>query len=870
MVNIKNLNNKKLAIAIALLLTLSIATPILSMQTANAHTPPWILRTYGFIDVNPDPIGIGQTAFVSFGIDKVPNTVSGAYGDRWTNLTVTITDPNGKVTVLSGFTADDTGFSHTIIVPDQIGNYTFVCNFGGQTLTGANPPPGGIGGNAQYVGDVYLPSTSNTATLIVTQEPASMIPFGPLPTTYWQRPINMMNSNWNTISGNWLGTFTYVNAGLGYNSTTNYHPYIQLPNSPHVLWTTPMAPGGLIGGEFGATAHSNWYSTAQYECKYLAVIINGVLYYTFTPDASTDKQGLIAQDLKTGKELWHRYDINGTLTRGQIYNYISPNQFGGHAYLWTSTMSMYDAVTGNWILDVANATSSGIFMSQEDPDDIADGSLLEYYINSTAGTQIIHGQKVTTPSGGRMLQLWNSTRCINSGPTGTGDPDSWSWRPSTGNKIDFKYGIEWAVPIATNISGNPISLSLSGAQSSGSIGISGNTVLMGYATTGNWEQWQVDAGYDLTDGHQQFLINRTVSDWTRVVTYTTGEGNYIEMNNEDQTITVFNADTGAQVSVCKFPTNTIWGYFSAYRPIGAYGMIYDATFDGHCYAWNATTGALVWDWWAGPAGYNTVYNSWPFKTVELVADGKVYLNGGHTYNPPLFRGSQAYALNATTGEVVWSINSFCQSNSPVTAAADGVLTLPNAYDNLLYAYGTGQSATTVEAPSAAITLGSSLVIRGTVTDQSPGQTCLGIPAAGTPAISDANMREWMNYLYGQQAMPTNATGVNVSLDVIDANNNFRHIGDATSDLTGAYSFQYTPDIPGKYTVIASFAGSESYYASSAESSFAVDLAATHAPTATTATVQSMADLYFLPAIAGLFVAIIIIGVVLALLVLRKR
>ena len=188
-------------------------------------------------------------------------------------------------------------------------------------------------------------------------------------------------------------------------------------------------------------------------------------------------------------------------------------------------------------------------------------------------------------------------------------------------------------------------------------------------------------------------------------------------------------------------------------------MIYDATFDGHCYAWDAHTGELVWDWWAGAAGYNTVYNSWPFKTVELVADGKVYLNGGHTYNPPLFRGSQAYALNATTGEVVWSINSFCQSNSPVTAAADGVLTLPNAYDNLLYAYGTGQSATTVEAPSAAITLGSSLVIRGTVTDQSPGKTCLGIPAAGTPAISDANMREWMNYLYGQQAMPTNATGV---------------------------------------------------------------------------------------------------------------
>jgi hypothetical protein len=342
------------------------------------------------------------------------------------------------------------------------------------------------------------------------------------------------------------------------------------------------------------------------------------------------------------------------------------------------------------------------------------------------------------------------------------------------------------------------------------------------------------------------------------------------MNNNDQTITVFNADTGQQVCVCKFPTNTIWGYFSAYRPIGAYGMIYDATFDGHCYAWNATTGALVWNWWAGPAGYNTVYNSWPFKTVELVADGKVYLNGGHTYNPPLFRGSQAYALNATTGDVIWSINSFCQSNSPVVAAADGVLTLPNAYDNLLYAYGTGLSATTVEAPSSAITLGSSLVIRGTVTDQSPGKTCLGIPAAGTPAISDANMREWMNYLYGQQPKPTNATGVNVDIYVLDANNNYRQIGTTTSNADGFYSLNWKPDIEGKFTVFAVFAGSESYYPSNADTAFTAEsAAATSTPTTQALTGLATTNdlmMYLAVSLIAIIIAIAIVG----LLLLRKR
>ncbi len=870
----QNLNkiskNRILTIALALLLTLSIATPIFSSQTAKAHSPVWQIKTYAFIDVNPDPIGIGQTAFVTFGIDKVPNTANAAYGDRWTNLTVTITDPNGKATTLSGFVADDTGFSHTTYTPTALGNYTFVCNFLGQTLTGANPPPTGNSAATQaYIGDIYLPSTSSVTTLEVTQQPASTVPFNALPTSYWQRPINMMNSNWAPISGNWLGQFAYTNAGLGYNATTNFDPYVQLSNSAHVLWTTPLAPGGLIGGEYGATAHSNYYSTAQYECKYLAVIMNGILYYTYTPGASTDKEGLIAQNLRTGQILWQRNDINGTLRMGQIYNYISPNQYGGQSFLWSvsgTTFSVYEPTTGNWIYDIANATTSGLFVSQPETSyqNGADGSLLEYYINTTNSAQY-------------TLTCWNSSRCLQVGgatPAGSGDPNNWRFYPTTGQKIDFKWGIQWTRPIAMNITSNgvtsPISLSLSGAQSSGSIGITGDTIVLSQGVSGNWENWQIDAGYSITDGHQYFLVNRTIADWTRVVTFTIGDGYYTEKNDELQTINVFNAATGQLQCTCNYPTNTIWGYFSGYRPVSGYGMIFDATFDGHCYAWNETTGALIWNWFAGPAGYNTVYNSWPFKTVELVADGKVYLNGGHTYNPPLFRGSQAYVLNATNGNVVWSINSFCESNSPVVAAADGVVTLPNAYDNLLYAYGKGQSATTVEAPSASITQGSSLVIRGTVTDQSPGKTCLGIPAAGTPAISDASMTDWMNYLYGQQPMPNNATGVSVSLDIIDANNNFRNIGTATSDITGAYSFQYTPDIPGKFTVIASFPGTESYYPSSAETSFAVDTATTNTSTTAPITSTSAADTYFIPATAALFFTIIVIGAILAILMLRKK
>jgi hypothetical protein len=69
--------------------------------------------------------------------------------------------------------------------------------------------------------------------------------------------------------------------------------------------------------------------------------------------------------------------------------------------------------------------------------------------------------------------------------------------------------------------------------------------------------------------------------------------------------------------------------------------------------------------------------------------------------------------------------------------------------------------------------------------------------------------------------------------------------------------------------MATFAGSESYWPSIAETSFAVDPAhPTQAPTSTPTT--SIADMYFIPAIAGLFVAIIVVGAILALLLLRKR
>ena len=188
----------------------------------------------------------------------------------------------------------------------------------------------------------------------------------------------------------------------------------------------------------------------------------------------------------------------------------------------------------------------------------------------------------------------------------------------------------------------------------------------------------------------------------------------------------------------------------------------------------------------------------------------------------------------------------------------------NAYDGCVYAFARGPTATTVSVSSGNAQAGVPTIIKGTVTDQTPGV------AQGTPAISDQWMGAWMEYLYMDQPMPTSATGVQVSIDAIDPNGNFIHIGNATSDITGTYGLAWTPpNIPGQYTIVTTFSADNSYYASTGETVTYVSSAAAPA-VAPTPTPTSVADMYFVPAIAGLFVLIVIVAIVLALLMLRKR
>jgi hypothetical protein len=299
----------------------------------------------------------------------------------------------------------------------------------------------------------------------------------------------------------------------------------------------------------------------------------------------------------------------------------------------------------------------------------------------------------------------------------------------------------------------------------------------------------------------------------------------------------YDSRTGRQLWGPTVAYENPWGMFSstssgngAMSPNIAYGKLYTDAYDGMLRAIDIRTGQILWAYHSGNSGLETPYGSYPLTSgMFAIADNKVYVaTGEHSPNQPMWRGSRMHAVNASTGEGIWNVLGWYET--PIIA--DGYMVAFNNYDSQLYAFGKGLSSTTVSAPQTEIPSKAKVLLQGTVTDQSPGDTCLGIPAAGTPAISDSSMSPWMEYLYMQKPKPTNATGVAVHLTAIDPNGNLQDIGTVTSDSDGTYAINWVPPVPGIYKVKAEFAGSESYFSSYGTTHFLVGEAPAAAVTPT--------------------------------------
>jgi hypothetical protein len=536
--------------------------------------------------------------------------------------------------------------------------------------------------------------------------------------------------------------------------------------------------------------------------------------------------------------------------------------------------NIYDALTGRYVKSIINGTSLS-FLTVDD-----NGNLIGYYVNATAGTEIVHphpGVNVlqTTPVGVRALTAWNMTMALGQ--------NSGQWSLSLNSVSLFAAGIMYNNPsLPTNISGVPITLSGGGLTQSE---IGSGVIVMSYGgsvggSPGETAGWLVQAGFDQATGNFLWMYNYTETPFTRMSQnfyFLSGDGVWVDCNENTFVTTGYSLFTGKQVwqttlTINGSTPNTYDTYGIQEIVDSGHGIIYLWGLGGDVWAVSLSDGKILWTYSTGDSGFETPYGVWPLwvQYGGVLGGGILYLSEGHEYSPPLFHGAQVIALNATTGNLIWSELGYDDTGGAISY---GIYTSFNSYDNQVYAYGQGPSKTTVTAPDTAVTIGVPVVIRGTITDVSSGSEQSAVAKNfpnGLPAVSDASMSHWMEYVYMQQVYPTGTTGVPVTINVIDSNNNFRTIGTTTSDASGFFSFNWKPDIPGNYTIIANFAGTGGYYGSSAETAmYAMLPQSTPTPTATTATNLASESTVLEIGIA-IIVVIIIIGAVLAVLMMRKR
>jgi hypothetical protein len=282
---------------------------------------------------------------------------------------------------------------------------------------------------------------------------------------------------------------------------------------------------------------------------------------------------------------------------------------------------------------------------------------------------------------------------------------------------------------------------------------------------------------------------------------------------------------------------------------------------------------MVWRFIAPAPPFETPYNdgngtaTYSFNGGGFVADGKLYTyNTEHTPSYPRTRGWRLFCIDAMTGVGIWNIT----SGMTPGAVADGYLVNLNSEDGFTYSFGKGPSATTVTASPKSSLQGGQVLIEGTVLDQSPSQP-------DTPCVSADSMTTQMEYLHMQLPIGgiwgnATLTGVPVILQAIDPNGNTVDIGTTTTNgYYGTFSFPWTPDIEGSYTIMAYFAGDDAYGSSGGATSIVVGAPSSSSPTPTTSGNSGDSENSTLTTITiGMGIAIIVAIAIATILILRKR
>ena len=822
-------------ITMILLIGISAFAALSSVKAAVVIRDP--LPIFAYVGAYPTPIGVGQTALVTYRVDQ-PKSGANVRTGGFTGSSVTITKPDGTTETKSDLAMDSTSSGWFSYVPTVVGTYTFQMHFPGDVYWR----------NSSFTQTLwsYDADDSSIVELIVQEEPIpSYSRSPPLPTEPWSRPIYAENKGWSQVADHWLFP-GYDQTSASFAGQPAFAPYSAGPDSPHVLWINRIIPGGIAGGPRGDTSY---YTGISYEQFYTPIVLEGHIMYSEHALTSTSSWGTRFIDLYTGEDIDKMYMPDVSMYFAQVLDSNNVNEHGAIPYVWDTQGSnwlMYDFLPGQPLH--LRATLSGM-------------SGLTGYIFPGPNGEIL-SINIGGNSTHRFMYMFNSTRALigpdigfSWGPSGTINASRSSGAFEVNSHSPFM-GIEWNVTLPD----------VPGSQGETRINFEEGYVLATTTDSSTSPYTYRDIGYDIsgmvadsnrvypsTLNHMWYKERTDIGDIHNRLTDNLEDGVYGRFDEGEEIIIIYDMQTGNELWR-QTPPDNAWALFNRNYLI-AYGKIVTSGFDGTVRCFNVQTGEVEWEFYKGSSGFENAYGTYPEYAGITIADRTVYCTADeHSSDGVLWRGAQLWAIDIDTGELKWNINGMYRH----PAVVDGILTALNSYDGQAYGFGKGPSKTTVSAPQTQVTFGENVVIQGTVTDQTP-------VSKDTPAISDESMGLWMEYLHQQKEFPTSATGVEVMIDVVDSNGNYRNIGTTTSTTSGFFDLEWTPDIPGKFQIIATFAGSNSYGSSWAETSMTV--VEPPPPEATpTPTPAPMTDTY----IAGSSIAIIAAIAVVAFLLLRKK
>jgi outer membrane protein assembly factor BamB len=365
-------------------------------------------------------------------------------------------------------------------------------------------------------------------------------------------------------------------------------------------------------------------------------------------------------------------------------------------------------------------------------------------------------------------------------------------------------------------------------------------------------------GWDYTTGKRLWRNTNTVADIGVNDADGGPNGPIILLDGATQSFVAYDVKTGQEMWKSKMG-DLPWGMVPNYCYAIHNSTFYHGSYDGHVYAVDLATGKRLWQSDYTGDEPESLYGHQPFNGRAVGADGVLFFSTDTVYQlMPRTRFHVLAAIDESTGKFLWKLPIGAKPRS----IAYGYLVATDGENGIQYCIGKGKTATSITAPLTTVPSGNAVLIQGTIMDMSPGKP-------NTPAVSDANMDEWMDYLYGQNATllnnPPKPDGVTVRLSAKAADGSIVDIGTVTSDSGGMYKKTWTPPVEGEYTVYATFDGSNSYWGSYAQTALSITKA-----TETPDTTQEVLVPDYTIAIIGVGLAVIIAVVVATILLYRKK